>query len=105
MKKMTISLLVGIYALIAASFVEAALPPFYQSLREYKALIDSKELSESLGSADLILDIARNDRTFVVTTSKHKLTVDIVYEPSENRGVAGPVRFHLVFHPPEPIKE
>ncbi len=91
----------------ATLHVEALLPPFFQSLKEYKALLNTPELSAALGSADIIHDIQRDDKGFLITTSKHTLRVDVVYDPrgqDEPKGFVGPALFHLEFHAAEAIE-
>lgn len=90
---------------LLSTHLSAALPPFYQSLKEYKALINGNELPMHLDPSDLITDITRNDDVFIVTTSKHQLKVDVVYDPPEHQGFVGPARFHLVFHEREALSE
>lgn len=74
-----------------------ALPPLYQSIREYKALIESPELSQ-LGSAEMIKEIQRDETGFTVLSERKTLHVDVVYDPQDQ---PGPVKFHLEF-PKEP---
>ncbi len=80
----------------------AALPPFYQSVKEYKALLSSPELANELGSAAMVRDIQRNDEGFVVTSQQQTLVVDVVYDPISK---PGPAKFHLVFHPVTPLQD
>lgn len=80
--------------LIAASS-EAALPPFYESLSEYKSLLNNQELANKWGSADTIHDIQRTEKGFIVSGRKHALEVDLVYDPQDQ---PGPAKFHFVFH-------
>jgi len=86
-----------ILAVLATSplFVEAALPPFYQSLNEYKALLTSQELAQKLGSAESIRDIERTENGFLVRTTRYMLNVEVVYDPPKQ---PGPSQFHFVFH-------
>ena len=75
--------------------LEAALPPFYQSVRELKQIIDSPEVASELGSAEPILDIQRNSAGYLITSLKDSVQVDIVYEAQE---MPGPKNFHLIVH-------
>ena len=88
------------FSLIAVSAVDAALPPFYQNLVEYKTLLNSQELANKFGSAEGILDIKRTEKGFFITGYKHTLTVEIIYD-SQDR--PGPAKFHLVFQNLEPL--
>lgn len=96
----TISLLLLTF-LIAAGNAEAVLPPLYESLKEYQALLNDKKLTEYLQSGELILDIKRNENNFQIVTNKHMLIVDIVYVPT---GRIGPAEFRLEFHQPQSVE-
>ena len=101
MKKSLITLfLAGAISFSAISY--AALPPLYQSLNEYKALLKSHELAEKLGSAEGIKDIQRTEQGFLITTHRYNLNVEIVYEPLP---YPGPAQFHFVFHDLEAINK
>lgn len=78
--------------------VEALLPPFYESLAEYKALLNNKELEENLGSGQWIEEITRNEKGFMIKTPKYVMHIDVVYK---NTGKIGPAEFELKFHPVE----
>jgi hypothetical protein len=80
--------------------VEAALPPVYQSAKEFRALLDSPTLTEIIDSGEPIKIIIRDKNGFIVKTNKHLLKVDVVYDPM---GQPGPVKFHLAFHELEPL--
>lgn len=79
----------------------AALPPFYQSTKEFRALLDSPSLSEIIGSGEPVVSIVRGDNKFIVKTNKHSLQVDIVYDHMSN---PGPAKFHLAFHELEALE-
>ena len=79
----------------------ALLPPLYHTLSEYKALLEDKQLTEKLSSGEAILLIERADKSFTVTTNKHKLVVDILFDKPET---IGPAKFHFIFHDPEPYR-
>ena len=76
--------------------LHAVLPPFYESVKEYKALLDSPELEKHLSSGEAILDIKRDETGFSVTSTRRTLKVGIVYEPTN---MPGPAKFHLEFQP------
>lgn len=78
----------------------AALPPLYQTLNEYKALLISPELTEKLVSADAIEDIQRDSSGFIIKTNKHTLKVGVVYDPQT---MPGPSKFHFVFNEAIPM--
>lgn len=85
----------GVCFTIAATSINAALPPLYESLVEYKSLLSSRELVDKFGSTEGILDIKRTDKGFVITGYKNTLLIDLVYDPQEH---PGPAKFHFVFH-------
>lgn len=84
-----------------STFAHSALPPLYESLNEYKSLLNSQELATKLGSAEGIQDIKRTDKGFQITTHRYNLDVDIVFEP---QNFPGPAKFHFIFHDLEAIK-
>lgn len=86
----------------AASSLQAALPPLYESLSEYKSLLGSEELSNKLGSAEGIQDVKRTEKGFRISTMKYHLDVDIVFEPQSH---PGPAKFHFIFHDPVPLSQ
>lgn len=98
MKK--ISLIALLSLLFLFNKAEALLPPFYQTLKEYKALLDDPQFNNSFDSADVIMDIKREDESFIITTNKHRLKVDIETQPT---GRPGPKEFILKFNKPEPL--
>lgn len=97
MKKLLYFSMIPVFCLVANS-VFAALPPVYQSTREFRALLDSTSLPEELGSGEAIRSITRDDKGFIVKTTKYTLRVDVIYDPMDH---PGPAKFHLSFHNPE----
>lgn len=98
MKKYALTFLALVICTVSA---QAALPPTYQSAKEFRALLDSPKLTESLGSGEPIESIVRDANGFVVKTNKHSLKVDVVYETMDQ---PGPAKFHLSFHNIEALK-
>lgn len=94
-----IYLLLGIFT---TTHLCAALPPLYETLKEYKALLDSPQLTENLVSADAIENIQRDNYGFLIKTNKHTMKVDVVYDPQTH---PGPSKFHFVFHKAESLDE
>jgi hypothetical protein len=76
-----------------------ALPPFYETRNEFKALIDSAELESLLGSGEGIWEIKRNEENFLITSTKYTLAVKVIYE---HTGLMGPAKFHFEFGKPVP---
>lgn len=81
--------------------LNAALPPLYESLTEYQAIVTSPELVEKLNSAEGIQNIKRTENGFIITTFRYTLQVDRVNEPLDQ---PGPAKFHFIFHELETIK-
>lgn len=74
---------------------EALLPPLYESIREYKSLLEDSELSNRLDSADSIQSIERQeDRFFIKTSTGKRLEVQVVFDAQE---MPGPAKFHFKF--------
>jgi len=85
-------------AIVYIASINALLPPFYESVKEYKALLDSPELSNYISAGEAIEVIERKQNVFFIRANKKNLKVDIVYDPQNH---PGPAKFHFVFHPPE----
>lgn len=77
--------------------VEALLPPLYNSLAEYKAILDSKDLTTILPEGEGILDIRRTEKGYQITTTKYSLDIEVINIPL---GRPGPAQFRLVFGKP-----
>lgn len=97
---MKVYILIGCLLLLG-THIEAALPPLYQSLNEYKALLVNPQLTEKLTSADLIQSIQRESSSFLIKTNKHTLKIDVIYDPQKS---PGPAKYHFVFHEAVPIE-
>lgn len=85
--------------MILTAQAPALLPPLYTSLAEFKALIDSPELTQRLESGEVILSIQRTKEGLAVITNKHILLADLEALPSDK---PGPAQFKLTFHTPTP---
>lgn len=92
MKKFILSLM-----LIAPTLSYGVLPPLYSTLDEFKALINDERLPKALDSGEAIIDIRKTNDSFLITTNKHTLRVNIVRDPSK---LMGPAQFHLDFSGP-----
>lgn len=95
-------LVLSAMSLAAFGNIEGALPPIHQSIKEYKALIESPELSQQLGTGEGITEIQRVENGFVVKSFHKTLNVEVVYDQQDRPGA---VKFHLVFHTPETLYE
>lgn len=83
--------------MICFAQIEAVLPPLYQTISEYKALLADPQLAQNLDSAEVIQSISLRSEGFLIKTSKRILEVEIVYEPQK---MPGPSKFHFVFKKP-----
>lgn len=72
----------------------ALLAPLNQSIREFDAVITSKDLPDYLDPNDKIIDIKREDDTFTITTEQKQVIIDLVYSPTTR---VGPKEFTLKF--------
>ena len=97
MKK--IFLLVLFVGFITSGF--CALPPFYQSTKEIKALITDPRFHEKLGSGQYIQSITRKDHGWLIKTPKYLLFVDVKYSYSHR---IGPAEFEFIYNDPEEIE-
>lgn len=70
------------------------LPPLYETLAEFKALINDERLPQALQSGEAITGIQKEDDTFTVTTNKSTLRVKVIHDPTK---LMGPGKFHLEF--------
>lgn len=75
----------------------AVLPPLYESVKEFKALLNDPRLTENLTSGEPILAIEKEYTDFTVTTNEHTMKVKVVYEEMAR---PGPNEFHLEFSTP-----
>lgn len=79
---------------LTISSLSALVAPFYQSIRELDAILESEELEEHLGPSSPIVAIERNKTGYEIRTPTKILQVDLVYEVNE---MPGPQQFHLIF--------
>jgi hypothetical protein len=91
MKKITSLVLVMLGFSLSA---HAALPPLYQSLNEYKALLNDARLAKSMTSAEMIKDIKRTDAGFEIMTNLQTIQVQVIPLP---QGQPGPQQFSFKF--------
>lgn len=85
----------------ASMDAQALLPPLFESINEYKMLINSDDLGKKLDSGEAIVDIERREGCcFLIITNKSTIEVDIVKDKQET---PGPGKFHLIFHDKAPL--
>ena len=88
-------LLLGISLLTLSASVFAALPPYHQSVKEIKAILDSEDVASKLGSARAISSIVRDGTNYTVTTADCTLSVQITYVSPPRPDYVGSARFKL----------
>ncbi len=77
----------------------AALPPFYQSKKEIEIILNDKRLVDELTSAEMIVKIKRIEDSYLISTDKYTLKVEVIYLPTDQMG---PAQFKLKFHEKQP---
>lgn len=96
MKKYILALIIAMNGVS----VHAVLPPLYETIKEYKALLDDPRLVDSLTSGESIIAINKQYNTFEVVTNQRRLIVKVEYDQQSQ---PGPAEFHLEFS--EPVKK
>lgn len=76
--------------ILSPCFALAALPPFYQSVNEIKALLELPEVGETIGSHRRVEEIKRTSAGYLLTAGECQLEVKITYLPIP---VPGPAKF------------
>lgn len=71
----------------------AALPPYYQELREKERILGDDRVKELLEHQE-IRNIQKTEEGYLVFTERHCLKVKIIYLPQETQ-ICGPTRFEL----------
>ena len=74
----------------------AALSPFYQSIAEYKRLLNHPQLVQKIGNSRSIYSIARKGDVFKIKANECRLKAKITYTP-RNDGSVGPAIFFITF--------
>lgn len=91
MKKYILS---GLLLLSISTNAFALLSPLSQSIVEFKAILNSPELSQKLKSSEVITAIKKIDNGYLIKTNQSLLQVDLDYLPSTG---PGPQKFTLIF--------
>lgn len=87
-------ILTGLLLLSMSTHAFALLSPLSQSIVEFKEILNSPELTQKLGSSEIITVIKKADNGYLIKTNKSILLVDIDYLPSTG---PGPQKFTLKF--------
>ncbi|WP_342239184.1 hypothetical protein [Inquilinus sp. OTU3971] len=90
----------GVTALLllgAAAEARAALPPYWQRLRELQAILDSNELAEKLRDAPIDRIERPGEDLYRIQAGPCTLEIRIVNDPagSTQPAMPGPRRFHI----------
>ncbi len=90
--------------ILLASTSFAALPPLAQSTRELQAVLSDNQFYQNLGGAELIKEIIRTEKGFLVLTQNYVMRVDVKYGSRGDQKMVGPVSFELEFHAPVDLR-
>ena len=74
----------------------ALLSPFYQSIKEAKAILEDPLLAQQIPSGETLISLERVDGGYVCTFTHFTVRVDVEYQPNATR--AGPRAFLTQFH-------
>jgi hypothetical protein len=86
-----------------ASVSFAALPPLAQSTREMQAVLSDSRFYDTLGSAEVIKELIRTEKGYLVLTQNYAMRVDVKYGGGDQRRI-GPVHFELEFQQPVDLR-
>lgn len=80
--------------LLGSQISSAALAPFFNSVREIKAILDNEQVYQQLGSRS-ITSITREKNVYSVATDGCALNVAVTYVSPPYPGFAGPGELEL----------
>lgn len=83
-------------ATLVCGSLTAALPPLYQGMTEFNAILHDPQFAKSIPSGDVLEEIKKTPTGYEVTTNHSILQIDIEYLPQQ---YPGPAQFNLHFHP------
>lgn len=92
-----------LFFIFLASTTFAALPPLAQSTRELQSLLADSRFYASLGSAEMIKEIIRTEKGFLVLTQNYAMRVGIKYGGGDGQMI-GPIHFELEFQQPVDLR-
>lgn len=78
------------------------LPPLYETVGEFKSLINDERLTHVLQSGEAVMSIIRENDSFVITTNKSVLVVKIIPQATK---LMGPAKYTLEFGVPQKTGE
>lgn len=84
----------AIFALAATQSAFAALPPYAQSAKEIKAILDNEEVARQL-SPGQINSVTRTEVGYLVTAGDCAITVQVTYVIPPLPDFAGPAQLEL----------
>jgi len=87
----------GAAVLLMPAAAQAALPPFWQRLREIQAILDSNDLDQKLQGRPIDWIDRPGDDLYRIQAGSCTLDIRIVDDPASSSGPAmpGPRRFHI----------
>lgn len=85
-------MLIGL--LTAGQPVLASLPPYYQSVREMTAILDSPAVAGKIGSPYSIDSLVRNKNGYQLEVGDCQLNIKVHYLPYQD-GMVGPAEFTI----------
>ncbi|MGM0439619.1 MAG: hypothetical protein ACQEP8_00710 [Chlamydiota bacterium] len=94
MKKMFLA--IAATALIGGQSLFAVLPPLYQGIDEVKAILDSSQIENYIGSHEVLENIINTKGGYLIVTSHSNIFVEVIYKDMGE--MAGPSQFDLEFH-------
>jgi len=72
----------------------AALPPLWQNVAELKAILNDKQLGDTVQSGEVIEDIKKTETGWLIVTNHQEVPIQVVYAPATR---PGPAQFTVVF--------
>lgn len=81
-------------ALLFTTPIFAALPPFAQTEREIRVIINSKELQQFIPYSDVFEKLTKTEEGYLITTNKREVRA-VVHYSNESR--VGPAEFSIEF--------
>jgi hypothetical protein len=85
---------IWLVALVAQTFVEGALPPFWEDDAELKAILEDSRLGQFFDSSMIIDAISKNNEGWEIKSGKLEVIVKVKEMPQQK---PGPQKFTLEF--------
>lgn len=81
-------------AWICTMTCEAALPPAWEGVRELRAILEDKQLSQYLNSGDVIESLHHEGNMWIIQTNHSQIEVEVIHEPRSQPG-PGTITLHF----------